>query len=351
LVTGTTRGDQVVTTGFLAWLADRTPGGSGFELTECRRPSDGYSNETFLVAATWTRAGQPESLQAVLRLPPLLPSFPVYDLRMQAEVHRVVAANGIPAPAVIAVEDDPAWLEGPFLLMERVAGRVPGETIVLDPFVLEADESVQARLQRDFLEVLARLHTLDWSGAGLGTVVPGAGRTLADEVRWWADYLRWDLDGDPSPGLLEAVSWCLDTVPGDVAPQSLLWGDPRYGNVMCDPDRRVTAVLDFELATFGPAEMDLAWNLALDGMSSRWLRRTVPGFLPHDAIVDCYQRMLGRELRDLPWHEIFALVRSASISQRQARLAARVGAPYPGPAAGDNPMVTYILRRIERLGG
>ncbi|MBL7486818.1 phosphotransferase family protein [Frankia sp. AgB1.9] len=351
MVAGNIRDDAVVRSGVLAWLAARHPGGGDFALTEWHRPSIGHSNETLLVTATWTQDARPHRLEAVLRLPPLLPAFPSYDLRVQAEVQRVVAGHGLPAPAVLAVEEDPAWLGSPFLLMERVRGRVPGEIITMDEFVMAASAEQQARLQRDFLRQLARLHTVDWAASGLEKIVRGAGASLRQDVQWWADYTRWDTDDRPPAGLVEAVDWCLATAPSDDPPRSLLWGDARYGNVMCDDDRRIVAVLDFDLATIGPAEMDLAWNLALDSLLSRWTRRSVPGFLDHDAVVDSYQSLLGRELRHFAWHEIFALVRSACVNQRQARLAAKAGTAYPGPTEDDNPLVADVLRRIEKFNG
>ena len=39
-------------------------------------------------------------------------------------------------------------------------------------------------------------------------------------------------------------------------PASLCWGDARIGNVLFSDDRKITAVLDWEMATIGPAEMD-----------------------------------------------------------------------------------------------
>ena len=38
----------------------------------------------------------------------------------------------------------------------------------------------------------------------------------------------------------------------------LVWGDARVGNVLYE-DFRPVAVLDWEMATLGPREMDVAW--------------------------------------------------------------------------------------------
>ncbi len=111
-------------------------------------------------------------------------------------------------------------------------------------------------------------------------------------------------------------------------------------------DGSVASVLDWEMATIGPAEMDLAWYLALDDLTTRFVKRTVPGFLARADFIGRYEAALGRTVVDLEWHEIFALVRSTAINDRQARLAAESGVAYPGVAGDDNPVLRVVSRRI-----
>jgi aminoglycoside phosphotransferase (APT) family kinase protein len=149
--------------------------------------------------------------------------------------------------------------------------------------------------------------------------------------------------------LADAARWCREQVPATEPTAALCWGDPRLGNVMFDDDRRVTGVLDWELASIGPPEMDLAWYLALDALTSKFAG-AVPGFLDRAGAIAVYESHLGRAVVDLDWHEIFALVRSAAINDRQARIAAAAGVPYPGVAGDENPILRYIARRIDRYG-
>jgi aminoglycoside phosphotransferase (APT) family kinase protein len=129
----------------------------------------------------------------------------------------------------------------------------------------------------------------------------------------------------------------------------MCWGDARLGNVMFDDDRNVVALLDWELATISPAEYDLAWYLVLDRLTSKF-SGAVPGFLARDDAIAHYEQHLGRPVADLEWHEIFALVRSTAINDRQARMAAAAGVAYPGVAGDDNPVLRYVEHRIERFG-
>ena len=130
----------------------------------------------------------------------------------------------------------------------------------------------------------------------------------------------------------------------------MCWGDARLGNVLYDDDRSITSVLDWELASIGPAEMDLAWYLALDDLTVHFTKRTLPGFLTRAELVATYAHALGRAVVDLAWHEIFALVRSTAINDRQARLAAETGASYPGVAGDDNPVLAYLTAKIDAFG-
>ncbi len=127
----------------------------------------------------------------------------------------------------------------------------------------------------------------------------------------------------------------------------MCWGDARIGNLLFADDRTVASVLDWEMATIGPAETDLAWFLALDELTTYFVKRTVPGFGDRAAVVGRYEAALGRAVVDLEWHEIFALVRSTAINDRQARLADESGVAYPGVAGDGNPVLRVITRRIE----
>jgi aminoglycoside phosphotransferase (APT) family kinase protein len=118
---------------------------------------------------------------------------------------------------------------------------------------------------------------------------------------------------------------------------------------MYDDDRNLTAILDWELATIGPPEMDLAWALALEDLIAHFTGSSVPGFLPRAEAIAHYEHAFGRAVVDLEWHEVFALTRSIAISDRLVRMAAEAGVEYPGAAGNDNPMLRYTEARIGRL--
>jgi aminoglycoside phosphotransferase (APT) family kinase protein len=339
MTTSATRDDGMLVDGLNRWYAPR-------RVVALDRPSAGWSNETLLLTIE-TPGGDEE--RAVVRMPPLVPSFPEYDLHAQARVLTALFDAGVPAPVVVAVEDDPQFVSAPFLVTSFVEGRAPGDAPGLDPWVAEAPATVQRHMQDHFINVLAAVHQVDWRGAALDGVLRAG---VATEIAYWQSYAEWAADGAAPAVLVDALAWCAETAPANEPPGSLLWGDARLGNVLFrDAPRRrrdPLAALDWELASIGPAEMDAAWYLALDELTVTFTGAPVEGFLEREGFVARHEARLGRVLRDLRWHEVFALARSAAINDRQARVAARTGTPYPGVAGDDNPMLAVLARRIER---
>ena len=101
--------------------------------------------------------------------------------------------------------------------------------------------------------------------------------TLRETVQRWVAYVEWSSDGDPLPALAQALDWCGRHVPEE-RPPVLLWGDVRLGNLVFDSERHVTAVLDWDLASLGPREMDLGWHFGLEFMMEALFGGRLSGF-------------------------------------------------------------------------
>ena len=131
------------------------------------------------------------------------------------------------------------------------------------------------------------------------------------------------------PALDQALDWCARHVPAE-RPPVLLWGDVRMGNLVFDHERRVTAVLDWDLASLGPREMDLGWHVGLEFMMETLFGGRLPGFPGTAETIERYERRTGYEVRDLAWHEVFALARALAINDRHQRITGE-HAPPPEP--------------------
>jgi aminoglycoside phosphotransferase (APT) family kinase protein len=273
-----------------------------------------------------------------VRLAPLEPTFPDYDLTPQALVQNAVAAAGVPAPAPAVVVADPGWIGTPFLVMPRVEGDICGPAPLLDPWVADAGPELQRRMHDELVDTLVRVHAVPWGRGDLGHVLapPGMGDALA---RWRA-YVEWSSEGDPLPALEVALDWCAARLPPEREDAVLLWGDVRLGNLVFGGSRRVTAVLDWDLSGLGPREMDLGWYLGLEFMMERLFGRRVPGFGDRAETVARYERASGHAVGDLEWHEVFALVRALAINDRHQRIAG-------ARRRAESPMGEVLLARME----
>jgi aminoglycoside phosphotransferase (APT) family kinase protein len=203
-------------------------------------------------------------------------------------------------------------------------------------------------LQENFLDALARIHTTPWKGRPIATQLRGATGSLVDEIRWWDDLVAWTFEGAPPRKLVDVFAWCRDHRPTQAPPSSLLWGDVRLGNVVFDDHLAPLAILDWEMASIGPAELDLAWYTALETMAEHFVGRRVPGFLTGDEIVRRHEAALGRPLVDFRWFEIFAMARSTALQMRADRLRALRRGRAPRPPE-DDAVLTYTVEAIDRI--
>lgn len=337
----TTRDDHKLKTGLAKWASAAHPGRGQARVVELKRPSEGFSNETLIATVEWDNGERDE---VVVRLPGEAESFPEDLIANEALVLRELGLAGLAVPPVIAHETDPNYLGVGFLVTGRVDGQPVGSAPSLDRRLGAATATEQQGVQTQFLEAMASVHQL---GGAVDDLSASLRCGLGAELVWWADYIEWAAEGEPTPRLVALMQWCAANRPDAEPPWSLCWGDARLGNVLYDDAWQISALLDWELASIGPAEMDLAWFLALDELTDSFTGRSVDGFLARDDAISCYESHLGRAVQDLGWHEVFALVRSIAINERQLRLADAAGVPYPGMGGNDNPMLDWTERKAR----
>lgn len=304
----------------------------GRDVVSLERPEPGWSCETLIV-----------DHELVVRLPPVGDGiFPTYDLAQQAAVQNAAGAAGVPVAGEARYEPDPTWLGSPFVAMPFAGGPIPSEFTAGDPWLTGlSDDAGRATVWRSFLETVAAINQVPAGGLGLR-----AG--LGAELDYWQRYVDWAADGRPPRALADALGWCVTHKPASEPPTSLLWGDVRLGNVVFDPELlSPRAVLDWDMTSAGPAELDLAWFLALETLQSDLSGMTVGGFGSRDDAIAIVETALGRRLDDLTWYEVFALVRASAVSTRIALLFERAGRRSMFNA-GEDPTLAAALERIAR---
>lgn len=322
-------------------------------------PGTGYSSETYFIDVVTQDGGREVTENLIARLPPASGGlFPRYDLPGQARLQSMLHQRGFPVAPVVATDESGEVVGAPFFLMENVPGRLlpddPGG--IRSSWLAEAGEKAQRRLFCAFLDTLAALHDLDWrmrpdahdglcvdfltgsEGTGQG------GPNLESHLEWWDRYLRWAGPEAVPEDLGRSLDWCAANLPAVQAQPSLLWGDARLANVVFGESLRPVAVLDWEMASVGPAEVDIGWFLGLRGLALGDDAVELPGFPGWRETVEHYEAALGRELDDLRWHEVFALVRSTAVMARMGTLLGESGS-----GAGWRALMRPALDRIEAL--
>ncbi|MGD9965967.1 MAG: phosphotransferase [Hyphomonadaceae bacterium] len=292
-----------------SWLTRHVPGFEG--PLSIRQFAGGQSNPTFLVEAAGERI--------VLRKKPagaLMPSAHAIDREFR--VLRALENTSVAVPRARIYCSDDTVIGAPFYIMDFVEGR-----IFTDPLLPECSKAERAELYDAMNDALARLHLVDWRAAGLQDFGKPHGYFARQIARWGKQY-EITRTGAPTPEMDALLAWLSAHAPDDEA-AAIVHGDFRIGNlVFHSTEPRVTAVLDWELATIGHPIADLAYNcmtyhLHHDDPVARGFVGIdlADAGLPSEAdYIGAYARRTGRDASAI-WRfaMAFSLFRTAAIQQ------------------------------------
>jgi aminoglycoside phosphotransferase (APT) family kinase protein len=335
----TNRDPAVIGDALVRWITEST-GTPDVRVLNAEHPSTGWSSETVLVDLAWPEEGGEARRELVVRLaPPMVGTFRDYDLGQQTLAQKAAAAAGV-AIASPELVTDPQWLGVPFIVMPRVRGNIIGEVTAFDPWLMSLPEPQRAQVHEAFVGAVVATHRADLSDAA---GVPA--RDNEAELDFWADYLDWSSGGAPLPGLVTALDWCRAHRPASESDPVLLWGDVRFGNVIFGDDLAPRAVLDWDMASIGAPEHDVAWFTMLESTMRTLLGQHLAGFPDRAGTIAQYEALSGGTLHDFDWYETLALVRSTSIMTRIGYLHRDAGLSSPLPI-DDNPLLDLLAARI-----
>lgn len=275
----------------------------------------GYSNLTYMLAAG--------DRQLVMRRPPFGNTVATgHDMSREYRVLSALAPVYTLAPRPLAYCDDLAVLGVPFYLMERRRGtilrRKPPKGMRLAP------EQARA-LSTSLIEGLADLHAIDWRAIGLAEFGKPEGYARR-QIEGWTK--RWQAAKTKDVPAMDALAaWLAAELPADAdADPALIHNDYKYDNVVLDPEQptRITAVLDWEMATIGSPALDLGTTLGywVDATDDARLQgfafgpTNLPGTLTRAELVDRYQARSGRTIARPVYHRVFGMFKIAVIIQQ-----------------------------------
>jgi aminoglycoside phosphotransferase (APT) family kinase protein len=264
---------------------------------------DGHSNLTFVCERGERRF--------VLRRPPPPPLPPsAHDMVRESTVVAGLHRAGVRVPEVLAVCSDPGVLGAPFYLMTLAEG-VPIDAAL--PAAVDAPVE-HARLGRDVVAALAEVHAVDPAAAGLGSIGRPDGY-LRRQLRRFRGL--WEVNGTRALPLVAEVAAGLEASVPASGPATIVHGDYRVGNLLASVDApaRVTAILDWELATIGDPLADLGYLIStyadrespsIAGIVELSPVTRSPGFPSRAELEAAYAQCTGRATDALAWYEALA---------------------------------------------
>ena len=222
--------------------------------------------------------------------------------------------SSVPVPKPYLLCEDPGVIGTPFFLMEYIDG--PPMTDATLP-----DRSPEDRraIFKSMIEVLARLHTVDWRAAGLADYGKPGNYVARQVHRWTAQYRA--SETERIDAMERLIAWLPGHIPADDA-AAIVHGDYRPGNLLLHAgEPRVAAVIDWELSTIGHPLVDLGHHALLFRTGPEdfgaFADGPGPAGIPSEADhLEAYCRITGRtSLPDWDFYVAFAMFRFAAIFQ------------------------------------
>lgn len=322
------------------WLSTVMPGGTRPQVAvESGVDSNGMSSETIILTGRWEADGQQHEEKWVARVAPTkedVPVFSSYRMDHQFDVIRLVGEmTDVPVPRVRWLEPTGKVLGTQFFLMDYVSGVVPPDVM---PYTFggnwfaDSPAESQRALQDNTVDVLAKLHSIPQAESTFGFLADGDdGNALRRNLDWLKSWYQFAVpDIGRSPLVEEALEWLEANWPEDVAATDpvLIWGDSRVGNVLYENFKPV-AVLDWEMATLGPREMDAAWmvfaHMVFQELAGLAGMPGLPDFMCEEDVKATYADKTGVALGDLNWFYVYSGVIWCCVFMRTSARRVRFG--------------------------
>jgi len=257
-----------------------------------RRISGGF--ETAIFGFRLEGAPPPFATPLVLRL--FRADRPAQAALREAAVQNALAGMGYPAPRVVVAEAEPSLLGGPFLVMERLPGRVLGTSFVglgegrSIAGMVRLLLGLQGRMRRMvalWREAQERLHALPV--AAFARALEAAGQAPANfsldaQLRMMQEHIA----AAKLVGLEPGLAWLVAQRP-PATPPVICHGDLHPLNILVK-DGKLSGVVDWSNVTIADPALDVGTSLAIAA--------TVPFAAPPPLrpLIRAAMRRLGRAL-------------------------------------------------------
>lgn len=357
--------DPEVTRAALAdWLGAKIAGASNIQIHVAgANEFSGFSSDTIIFDATYTKDGASVRDGFVVRAAPSgVAVFEEYEIGLQ---YNIIAALGehtdIPVPKALWFESDTAVLGTPFMVMERLNGKVPPDnppyTVPaeflppdsgFDPWVANATAEQQRTMWFAGIDVLAKIAKVDWRALGFTELDRAQYGALGSEqlFKYQRHYYEF-VTRKPVAAVEHAWKWLEANRPNDDHLYGFSWGDARLGNLMFNDDFSIKAVFDWEMVRVCNPEFDLAWYLWFDKHFTEAIGLPrLPGFASDEECIARWEAAVGRKAEHLEFYTVFTMVWFASIMARVMQSNEAHGTLDEGMASMEtNNLCTQLLAK------
>lgn len=316
----------------MAWLGAHGVNLVGPVKTELM--AGGRSNLTYALTDTRGRT-------VVLRHPPqdgILET--AHDMSREWRFLTALVDSAVPVARPLAFAEAGEVLDVPCYAMSHVEGLVLHNAATAEALSERARHDVASSL----VDTMAVLHSVDVGAVGLGDIAK-RGDYIGRQLRRWKR--QWEQSCCSDLAIVgEAHDRLESFIPAQESP-TVVHGDFRLGNMICDLTGTIRAVLDWELATLGDPLADLGWLL------SSWLQpeeastlsapdappSALPGFPTREWMARRYAERSGADVSSINFYIAFAHWRGACISSG-------VLTRYEAGVMGDDGFDSSSLRAV-----
>jgi aminoglycoside phosphotransferase (APT) family kinase protein len=307
-------------------------------VSDVRRIPGGASRETWSFDARWRDDGRDVERGFILRRDPDA-SVLVTERDIEFRVMEAVARHDVPVPVMHWLETDGGALDRPFFVMERIDGCETSPTkVLMDPRFFASRD----RIAREFVEILGRIHAVDWQATGLEFLDSPASEKdcgLTEIEKWEAIVDRDTLE--PQPVLRAAFRWMRRHLPAPAQRIVLIHADYRTGNFLCAPEGEIKGILDWEMTHLGDPMEDVGWACMRPW---RWLGdEKIGGLADRGDFYRLYEEAAGFKIDEeaVRFWEVLGNVKLAAIFI--------TGARSFSDGRTRSPMMAFLGRNVGRL--
>jgi aminoglycoside phosphotransferase (APT) family kinase protein len=258
----------------------------------------------------------------VLRRPPFGSKVKAaHDMGREYTILAAIHSIFAPAPKPLVYCEDESVIGAKFYAMERIRGVILRGA---KPTDMQLTPDLVGRTCRSIFETLADLHALDWRAAGLESLQRKEGPFIERQVEGWHKRYAGSKTHEVEH-FEEVFAWCRAGLPADLG-AVLIHNDYKFDNIILGADdlSKVVGVLDWEMSTIGDPLFDLGVALSYwvnpderDTVStSRCFITDEDGSLTRRELADVYGTRSGRDVSNLHWYYVFALIKLAVVLQQ-----------------------------------